>query len=149
MIQFYNHCLSNFVTYLFVLFVTVAISVYAFGKNYSSGDKVLFPYVHATSGGTATELSSLKSTGMFVCKQPGLYLISIFLLTLYHTNRSVYILKGPSYVCIASVYFRQREQIAATVLTRLNMNDHIYIQINGDLNIYGGQNSCMSIVQIA
>ncbi|CAG2192381.1 unnamed protein product [Mytilus edulis] len=125
----------------------VAVTACALDKTYSSGEKVLFPYVHTNLGVTDSVTSSMKSTGIFKCEKPGLYLVSSFIMT--NTNGQYYLRKNGNVVAYGYFSLNGNYQTSTIVqLILLSVNDTLYIQ-NGEIKrIFGDLYSCISILQL-
>ena len=89
---------------------------------------------------------SIKTSGIFTCKHPGLYLISVYITTSTRHGRydvyknTVRIAVGFSTVTISY------ETTSATVIEHLTVNDTI--SVSGDLSVLYGYYSCLTILQI-
>lgn len=136
---------SQFTKHLFIYIV--AVTACATGKIYSSSETILFPNVRKKIGITDIMILSMKTTGIFKCKKPGLYFVSSFIMA--NTNGNYYLAKNGG--SIANGYFSlnggyQTSTIVQLVL--LNANDILYIKNGNSKNIHGGDYSCLSILQL-
>ncbi|XP_071171944.1 myosin-J heavy chain-like [Mytilus edulis] len=125
----------------------VAVTACALDKTYSSGEKVLFPYVHTSFGVTDSVTTSMKSTGIFKCEKPGLYLLSSFIMT--NTNGWYYLRKNGDVVAFGYFSLNGNYQTSTIVqLILLSVNDTLFIENAVSKRIVGDRYSCISILQL-
>jgi hypothetical protein len=89
---------------------------------------------------------SIKTSGIFTCENPGLYLISVYIAT--NTKHGEYNLYKNSY-SIAWVYSSITDYAmttSMTVIKQLTVNDTI--SVHGSLFVGAGYGSCLHILQI-
>ena len=89
----------------------------------------------------------MKSTGVFTCQKPGLYLISVNVMS-DSTAGSVRITNND--YAIAAGFFSISDHnvtTSATVITRLDVNDKVAVISSSEMHVYGGDPSCLNIVQ--
>ena len=89
---------------------------------------------------------SIRTSGIFTCENPGLYLISVFIHT--QTNNGVYFVnKNTNHITdrLSSVtdYY---QTTSVTVLVQLTVNDTI--SVTGHRYVYVGIESCLTILHI-
>ena len=89
---------------------------------------------------------SIKTSGIFTCENPGLYLISVFI-----TGNSkycrYYVYKNTKRIAVASSTVTiTYETTSVTVIEHLTVNDTI--SVSGDLSVLYGYYSCLTILQI-
>ena len=89
---------------------------------------------------------SIKTSGIFTCETPGLYLISVYLTTNARDGHyGVY----KNTVQIAVCYSTLTDFYATTsvtVIEHLSVNDTI--SVTGDMTVFYGPYSCLTILQI-
>ena len=100
------------------------------------------------NGISTTGVGKIKQTGTFTCETAGVYLISAFVMT--NTNGAVTIMYknnnaiGYGFCSLNGNY----QTTTVVVLERLDVNDTISIKANSNMRIYGGEQTCLSVVQI-
>ena len=105
---------------------------------------IKFTDVRIADGIHNTDL--IRNSGIFTCENPGLYLISVYIVTdakhgRYYVNKNIVpIAEGLSSL---TDYF---ETMSVTVIEHLNVNDTI--SVNSTMYIYGTYYSCLTILQI-
>ncbi|CAG2192382.1 unnamed protein product [Mytilus edulis] len=125
----------------------VAVTACALQKTYSSGEKIQFPYVHTKLGLTDSMISSMKTTGIFKCENPGLYFVSSNINT--NTNGFYYLKKNGSYIANADFSLNGGYQTSTIVqLILLGANDTLFIVNGGSKPILGDNHSCITILQL-
>ena len=89
---------------------------------------------------------SIRNSGIFTCENPGLYHISVYIGTNYHTGRySVY--KNTKLIATGfSSSTNYYETTSVTVIEHLTVNDTI--SATGNMTVFGDCYSCLTILQI-
>jgi len=88
---------------------------------------------------------SIKTSGIFTCENPGLYLIAVYMTTnTKHGRYAVY----KNTVRIAGGYSvtASYETTSVTVIEHLTVNDTI--SVTGSMSLVYGTHSCLTILQI-
>lgn len=125
----------------------VAVSACAIQKTYSSNEKIQFPYVHINLGVIDSVMSSMKTTGIFICERPGLYLVSSFITAT--TNGYYYLNKNGGTIGAGYLSLNGGAQTSTIMqLILLNANDTLSILNRISKYIYGDHHSCLSILQL-
>ena len=89
---------------------------------------------------------SIKTSGIFTCENPGLYLISVYIVT-NAKQGSYYVHKNT--VTIADGFSSltdHYETTSVSVIEHLTVNDRI--SVTGDMYVYSNYESCLTILQI-
>ena len=88
----------------------------------------------------------IRNSGIFTCENSGLYLISVFITT--KTKNSEYLVnKNTDTIALGdSSITNYYQTTSATVIEHLAENDTI--SVHGNLYVYTGYNSCLTILQI-
>jgi hypothetical protein len=89
---------------------------------------------------------SIRTSGIFTCENPGLYLISVYIGTntkfvrydVYKNTVSI----AAGFSTLIDVY----ETTSVTVIEHLTVNDTI--SVTGDMSVFSGHYSCLTILQI-
>ncbi|VDH98580.1 Hypothetical predicted protein [Mytilus galloprovincialis] len=132
----------------------VALSACASHTTVSPPTTLKFLDIKTSEGITNQHLTSFKSSGVFVCEVPGLYHISVVVmsktnsayLTIYKND--IELIKGKinNYNTEHGFFFQSN---AAIVVTELQKGDTIDIKPgNKGMRIYGGSSSCLTIVKV-
>ena len=103
-----------------------------------------FTDVKVANGIHNTDL--IRNSGIFTCENPGLYLISVFIQT--HAKHGAYYVKKHSKT-IADGYSSitdSAQTTSVTLIEQLTFNDTI--SVTGNIYVYGGYESCLTILQI-
>jgi len=89
---------------------------------------------------------SIRISGIFTCENPGLYLISVYITTsdkhgyyYVYKNNNIF---ADGHSSLTDWY----ETTPVTVLEQLTVNDTI--SVHGNMNVIGGYDSCLTILQI-
>ncbi|XP_063447000.1 uncharacterized protein LOC134726524 [Mytilus trossulus] len=123
----------------------VALTACGGGNGISSGTALTFDSVKSSYG--ISNLASFKSTGYFTCETPGLYLISVVIMT--HTDdANVYINKNNNHVIYAYISDSQSASSPAVLVTGLEIGDTINITPAKYMYVYSDR-SCVTIVKVA
>jgi len=91
---------------------------------------------------------SIRNSGIFTCENPGLYLISVYIQT--NTTQSGYYVKkntntiANGYSSLTDFY----QTTSVTVMEQLTVNDTISVSARSSMHVYGGIESCLTILQI-
>ena len=105
---------------------------------------IKFTNVKTADGIHNTDL--IRNSGIFTCENPGLYLISVYILTStihgrYHVNKNTVTI-AVGYSSLTDYY----ETISVTVIEHLTVNDTI--SVTSGMHAYDTYHSCLSILQI-
>jgi len=88
----------------------------------------------------------IRISGIFTCENPGLYLISVYIET-HDKHGHYYVYKNTVLIAVGvsslTDYFATT---SVTVIEYLTVNDTI--SVTGDLYVYSGYHSCLTILQI-
>lgn len=112
----------------------------------STGEAILFNVVKTQVG--IDNLSTFTSTGKFTCTKPGLYLVSIWVLTPGQSKRGhVNILRNNKVLAPAFIYNTAHYDTGtATAVVELHLGDKVWVRYdNGAVDSYG---TCMTIVKL-
>ena len=89
---------------------------------------------------------SIKTSGIFTCENPGLYLISVYItINTRKGHYDVYKNTVPIAVCYSTVTVSYATT-SVTVIEHLTVNDTI--SVTGDISVIYGSESCLTILQI-
>ena len=105
---------------------------------------IQFTDVKIANGIHNTDL--IRTSGIFTCENPGLYLISAYLLT--DAKEGFYNMKKNN-ITIAGGWSSQTgwyQTTSMTVIEQLTVNDTI--SVHARMNVDGGYASCLTILQI-
>ncbi|CAG2222819.1 unnamed protein product [Mytilus edulis] len=126
------------------------VAVSACATEQSVGGIVRFPTVKTEFG--ISKLSGLQTRGEFVCDIPGLYLVSVYLVSATtHANFNLYknsydltkvFMKG------SSKDNRDYGTGTAVQAVELDVGDTIYVKLEGQYTIVGNSSSCITIMKI-
>ena len=105
---------------------------------------IKFRDVRTANGIHNTDL--IRTSGIFTCENPGLYLISVYITTsdkhgYYFVNKNNYVI-AVGYSSLTDYY----QTASVTVIQQLTVNDTI--SVTGNLFVSYGANSCLTILQI-
>ena len=110
----------------------------------TKNDVIQFTDVKISNGIHNTD--SIKTSGIFTCENPGLYLISVYIVTnAKHGRYNVYkntVRIADGFSSLTDYY----ETISVTVIEHLTVNDRI--SIKGNMYVFSGYESCLTILQI-
>ena len=110
----------------------------------TKNDVIQFTDVKISNGIHNTD--SIKTSGIFTCENPGLYLISVYIVT-NAKQGSYYVHKNT--VTIADGFSSltdHYETTSVSVIEHLTVNDRI--SVTGDMYVYSNYESCLTILQI-
>ena len=107
-------------------------------------DVIQFTDVRVADGIHSTD--SITNSGIFTCENPGLYLVSVYIVT--NTNHGSYgVYKNTNIIADAFASLTDYYQTASTtVVEHLAVNDAI--SVKGSLYVYKNYESCLTILQI-
>jgi len=113
------------------------------GADTSNG-VIQFTDVKIANGIHNTDL--IRNSGIFTCEHPGLYLISVYLLSgakhgIYNMNKNNIII-ADGWSSLTDWY----QTTSMTVIEQLTVNDTI--SVHARMNVDGGYASCLTILQI-
>ncbi|CAC5401333.1 unnamed protein product [Mytilus coruscus] len=119
----------------------------------SPSSAIKFPDIKTSEGITNQHLTSFKSSGVFVCEVPGLYHISVVIMS--NTNKAYVKISKNNIVLIKGNidnYYTEHQldyhSNAAIVVTELQKDDRIDIKPGKDMLIQSNSYSCLTIVKV-
>lgn len=129
-----------------LLFSVALTSCVVSDQTVSAGEAIVFNGVKTKVG--IDNLSTFTSTGKFTCTKPGLYLVSIWVLTKGQNNPgTVFIYRNDKYLTKTYISTTTHYDTGtATAAVELQLNDKVWVRYdNGRVDSYG---TCMTIVKL-
>ncbi|CAC5401329.1 COL8A [Mytilus coruscus] len=132
----------------------VALSACAVGHTIRPRSTIKFSSIKTIEGITNRHLTTFKSSGVFVCEVPGLYHISVVLMS---TTNNVHFKIFKNNIELMNGYINNyytehgnyHQSNAAIVVTELQKGDNIDIKPNNkNMNVFGFNYSCLTIVKM-
>ena len=89
---------------------------------------------------------SIKTSGIFTCENPGLYLISVYITTNTKYGRYAVYKNTVQIAFASSPVTVSYGTPSVTIIEHLTVNDTI--SVTGDISVFYGSFSCLTILQI-
>ena len=116
------------------------------GTHHDTNGVIQFTDVKIANG--IHNRDSIRNSGIFTCENPRLYRISVYIQT--NTKQSGYYVKkntntiADGYSSLTDCY----QTASVTVMEQLAVNDTISVSARSSMHVYGGIESCLTILQI-